>query len=206
MEKIQITFIHEIGHHVANELNRNIFDFDRTTKSIMLYPSEIGNFFDGRTISSNSMQNSYHPENSPYEYIRSFYGCFFESLFRKIDIGKCLCGQVTPEDISNNLCKGRADYYQMAEISMRPEINQRFEWWRYLTVDYFNLMKLKETAFKYIFGLNFSDFVLKENNSKYEIDLKLLNKKIETFLIEHRSDFEMAVNQLKLLNDSKLKT
>ncbi len=199
MTKLQITFIHELGHHIANELNYRLFHFDRRTKSIHLYPSEHGNFFDGKTISRNANKDYYLPENTPLEYIRSFYGCLFESLLRDINIDKCLCGYITPLDIKVNLCKGRADYYQMASISMRPEVKNRFEWWRYLTNDYFKLMKNKIGVFKTVFHLNVLDFISNKDNDRHKIDLNRLNLVIEPFLINHQKDFKMAVEKLKFL-------
>lgn len=199
MNKLQITFIHELGHHIANELNAKVFGFDRTTESILLYPSSHGNFFDGETKTANTIVDHYEPENTPLEYIRIFYGCLFESLFRQIEIGKCLCESASKSDINNNLCKGRADYQQMAQMSIIRNVNNRFEWYRYLTVEYFKFMKENINDFRSVFHLNVFDFILEQESNYYKIDLDRLNPLIQPFLINHQNDFKMAVERLRFL-------
>jgi len=79
-------------------------------------------------------------------------------------------------------------------------VKNRFEWWRYLTGDYFNLMKDKIGVFKTVFHLNVLDFILEQDNRFYKIDIDRLNLVIEPFLIIHQKDFKMAVEELRLLS------
>ncbi|MFS4494565.1 hypothetical protein [Maribacter sp. 2308TA10-17] len=199
-KKLQITFIHETGHHIANELNYRVFKFNRKTESIFLYPSNSGDFFDGQIKVANNNAEHYHPENTSLEYIRIFYGCLFECLYREIEISKCLCEVAKPSDIKECLCKGRVDYHDMAHITMSRNIKNRFDWWRYLTVEYFSLMKNNLDLFQTVFELKVQDFILKQNNDYVEINLDQLNIALEPFLIDHKKDFEMAVENLKKLN------
>ena len=199
-EKAQVAFIHELGHHVSNKLNKTIFGYDRPTESITIYPSKYGDFFDGMTKSSNTTPNSYKAEYTPLEYLRAYYGCLFEGLFRSIDINECLCSKITPSIISSGLCKGRADYYQMSHLALRVEIKNKFLWWDFLTKNYFSLMKSKIKSFAEIFKLNFSDYILQEVNYKYYINLDVLDMDIENFLIIHKQDYIMAINELRKLN------
>ena len=124
-------------------------------------------------------------------------------MFRKIEIGKCLCETASKSDIDNNLCKGRADYHQMAQMSKLRNVKNRFEWWRYLTVDFFKLMKDKIGVFETVFHLNVSDFALEQDNGYYKIDLDRLNPVIESFLTNHQNDFKMAVEKLRYLTSQQ---
>lgn len=200
MDNLQIIFIHEIGHHIANELNARVFSFNRRTESILLYPSNHGDFFDGKTKIANTNTDFYQVENTVLEYIRTFYGCLFECLFRQIEISKCLCEVATESDVIDNLCKGRVDYHQMAQMTMTRKVKNRFDWWRYLTVEYFTLMKNKVNEFDGIFELKPLDYILKEENSSYEIDIDRLNVVLEPFFITHQKDFKKAVEDLRELN------
>ncbi|BFP43215.1 hypothetical protein FGF1_40600 [Flavobacteriaceae bacterium GF1] len=200
MNNAQVTFIHELGHHVANELSYHLFDYNGKTLSISLYPSKHGNFFDGKTVCSNPIKDAHSKENYPIEYVRMYYGCLFECLYREIKIEKCLCSMATQSDLKANLCTGRHDYYQMYDISIKPEVKNRFSWWRYLTVEYFNLMKTKKDEFGDIFQLRVQDLAAKTDIESWEIDVCELNIRIESFLSKHKNDYTLAVKKLTQLN------
>ena len=61
-------------------------------------------------------------------------------------------------------------------------------------------MKSKIKSFAEIFKLNFSDYILQEVNYKYYINLDVLDMDIENFLIIHKQDYIMAINELRKLN------
>tara|TARA_R110000765_G_scaffold128003_2_gene226101 strand:- start:188 stop:802 length:615 start_codon:yes stop_codon:yes gene_type:complete len=193
----QRAFIHELGHFIASELNFRIYKYDRRIEEFIISPRKGSEFSDGEVKTSKATALSYDPYNTAKEYVKTFYGCLFEILYRKIQINECLCSRIIDEFLILNYGNGLLDYQQMGNIASRPEINKyKKEWFSYITKNQIENIK-NNPEFERIFELKYENYILTNENDFCYIDIEKLIPDVENFINSHSKFYKNLVETLE---------
>lgn len=201
-EDLQRVFIHELGHFVSSELNYKIYKYDRRANEIIIAPRLNTDFYNGSISTNKATPYSYLPEFSAKEYVNIFYGCLFESIYRSIDISKCLkCSVTREEHLIENIGNGKIDALHLFGISNRSEIKHKSSlWYSHVTKVYFPSMQQRRSLFQAFFDLDVRKFIKKEYSNRIEINIENLTIYTSEFIDQHQSIYKQLIEDLESIN------
>lgn len=190
-------FFHELGHFIAAQLNHIIFDHAEVEKIIIVryendftgetrYKIPEGIPFDTPTI------------NLPQKLSKLIYGCYFQSLYLDSDLKMCF-------DNKNADANGKMDMVQTitALSGFKVSSEKRKNYYPYIEIEYFSLLKEKKDDFQLLFSLDPKEFFIEINDSVTEVDLHKLNFNVTEFVSKHTPLYLEFIERIEQILDWK---
>ncbi len=195
----QRTFIHEIGHFIARELNKSIFKIGLGVEEIYITGKE--NLFSSKKGSGGTKpkkQNEYFDDKivyNPEEFVAVLlYGCLFQSIYFKTGFNDCFAMQ----DYAN----GARDAQEFISLQKYISGKKRKMIIEYFSIEYIDDLKSNSEHFKIINRLKYEDFVLCIRDGDYIIDVEKLRNELIEFFIVHELYYKKLIHEIKKINNS----
>lgn len=181
-------FRHELGHYVAQQLNRQIYNAEGT-EHIKIIREEHNQIYDyrGATRPKNSEEAALlrHPASA---IASKAYGCIFQCLFYEHALGYCL-------DARGIALHGHHDFEGIHAIIYKATGGlSRTREVLSITNDYFK--KIKDNPDTGLLKMDFDD-LLSSKEEECFIDLEKLNKRMANFLALHADSYKELVDELE---------
>jgi len=189
-------FFHEVGHFVAREVSVKHFGVS-PVKEISLKPSEKAAWlYLGSTgfVIPEGMEDVQHVINVPEKIVGLAYGCFFESLYKKIPFENCFSPNSSGTiDLDHwNATLNEQGIYGGA--GKRDELIDTEK-------AYFNQLK-ESQFFEKIRAIDVASFLIAQGNQgEFVVDLEKLRSELSAFLYEHETFFLSYMKKVRELID-----
>lgn len=180
-------FIHELGHFIAGKINRDNFGLSGVAKiKLTKHQTKFDEDFIGETIYKVPTGESEVKvlENLPQKIANLVYGCYFQSIYLKTELKKCL-------DWDNPNANGKIDMNDIISAVTMFDISseKRSILYPYLEKDYFEQLRSKKKEFISLFNLNPEDFYTEINDYETDINLMKLDKATKEFINSHTKTY-----------------
>nr|WP_315172212.1 hypothetical protein [uncultured Flavobacterium sp.] len=191
----QRTFIHEIGHFVARELNLNLYKVGYGVEKIYISAKDNLTYGSGGTVPIKPKNyNNSDPVKNPVELCAVLiYGCLFQSLYLNTEFNFCF--QV--QDNANG--KIDAEHF----ISLEKNSKKRGLMIDFVAKEFIELINSEPSHFEIIKKLNFENYIASVNlKGDYIINLDKLKIDLIPFLEEHSKFYKKLVIKFHDINKS----
>ncbi|GIZ09322.1 hypothetical protein [Flavobacterium sp. UMI-01] len=195
----QRTFIHEIGHFIARELNKDVFKIGLGVDEIYITGNE--NFFTSKNGAGGTkpkkpkdfIENNivYNPDELVAVLL---YGCLFQSIYYKTKFNDCFTIQ--------NYASGKKDAEHFSSLEKYISGQKRKRIVEYLDDEYINVLNSCPEHFELINKLHYEDFILCIRDGDYIIDIEKLRNELKPFSEEHASYYKQLIDRIKIINSS----
>lgn len=194
----QRTFIHEIGHFTARELNKSIFKIGLGVEEIYITGKE--------NLSSTKNGGGTKPKKpngnldedivyNPEELVAVLlYGCLFQSICFKTEYNDCF--------IIQDYASGKKDAEHFNSLQKYINGKRRKMIVEYFSVEYINNLKSNSEHFDVLNKLKYEDFVLCIKDGNYIIDVEKLRNELREFFEVHQSYYKKLIEEIKKINKS----
>lgn len=195
----QRTFTHEIGHFVARELNKKIFEIGFGVEEIYITGKE--NIYTSKNGSGGTIPKK--PDdfienniiNNPAEHVAVLlYGCLFQSIYYKTKFAECFAIE--------NYANGKKDAEDFSSMEKYISGQKRRKIVEYINEEYINDLNSFPEHFKVINELCYENFIICEKDGDYIINLEKLKNELKSFLEDHIKYYEKLISKIKTINNS----
>ena len=192
----QRTFIHEVGHFVARELNKKIYNIGNGVEQIFITGDESLM----KSIKGLGGTVPKKPENliendevkNPIELTTVLlYGCLFQSIYTNTKFDNCF-------NIQSN-ASGKKDVEHFISLEKYFNGKKRRTIVDFFCYNYFEELSLSPNHFNEINQLNYQDYILEKNDGDYIIDIENLNKDLKNFLSIHEEPYKKLIEKISYI-------
>ena len=193
MDKVRRVFFHELGHFVAQEINRRYYD-GRGVKEIVIHPCE-RNFNELCGYTKPNVPKGYNDKvvkappiyRLPLKLASLTYGCMFQAYLTGGALLECYRehGESDMNSWANYISANRFGYTIKADLGK-------------IEAQYYNSLvtgKLLEDFRE----LNPSDYLSSPKPNNYDVDVEKLRRHTHQMLIAHRKDYRKLIGSYRVV-------
>lgn len=182
-------FYHELGHYVSSLYNHEKFKTAPALKIVMYKDDNAKNVNDfiGECIYMDpEKRESVNPPltNVPQKLGRLVYGCYFQCLMESSEIVSCFNDYL---DDANGWHDRKFVERIFKDFNIGREKLKLY--YQFVEMEYFETLRHNSELKACIFDLNPENYLIKINDSKWEVDLQTLTKDLTRLLDMHRNQY-----------------
>jgi len=193
----QRTFIHEVGHFVARELNKRLFKVGNGVEEIFILKVnniQKTNIGGGTKARIPDLYNHNEVVDIP-EYIAVLvYGCLFQILATKVRFDQCFCLE--------RGSYGLKDAEQFSALAKYLSGSKRKEIFDYFDKTYISLLLDNYQHLRQVLDMKFENFII-EDEQLYKIDLLKLESHLADFFTSHSIFYHKMILDLRNICQTK---